>query len=1092
MSDIFELGFRIDTSPLQQAKNAAEGAAASVSKLGDAEQKLARDADKAAQGLKQANDAAKNSGTGAAAAAEQFGKLTGTISVSAQQIQMLAGALGGGMGGSGLAAAMGNVSGLASRAAAALGPVGLMAAGGAVAVGALGAAWYKLNQPLAEAADRYGLLEARLRNALGSQAAAIQSLNSLYETTQKTGLGFGAASDSFLRLARNGEALGATRDQILKLSETIQKLGAVSGASKGEIGSGMVQLSQALASGKLNGDELRSIMENMPALAKAIADGLGVSVGQIRSMGAAGELTGSKVFEAILKSSAKANEEFAKLPDTVEKANSRAADSWDQLLATLGQKWNSSAFVRSVPNFFADLVNKANAALQPENLGAQISALEARRATFAKLPGVNSEREVASIDARIKALRDQATREMSEVSKANADEEAKLARAFITKGAETGANEFDDYNKKAQALTANVAAVENALAGVRIRMQTGIATDADRALLPSLTRQAAVARAELSQMLTTLAKVQREASDATLARSIGGGGGGNAIVMQAIQMQRAAAKEGTGGSLNDFISAGLQRTLTEKGDSITSLERQTQAQIQLAAAVGGTREQMRSVEVATESANAKFEMFGKLGDGNAGVTAFMNKYTAALAASKKAADDFADSQARVNETLQISLAQAKLDTVGNGFAGRLAANTINANQTALRDPQLAEMQRRRFRIEEEAAARSQIFESDFNTTTNRQIIENGYNNNRFGRLGSQAEIRRIELNRRIERAQANVAPDQREALGNSMRAENQSGIERDMLAQENALNRQLKVIQDRQKLVFMTSEEFRVQNALLAKRNELEGDGASEEAIARQLRITEEIERQTIAYEKQRQRVESIFSIVDGAASDMKNVFVSSFEEMFTSGKMNADAFFNGISNMVRRAGAEMMYEIGVKPFVMAAANAAKAGLARFFSGPVSLGGGTAGGGGAPDPFSGPTLTAAFGAAFDAGGVRRFANGGIFSNSVVSNPTLFKYASGGALGLMGEAGPEAIMPLQRDASGRLGVSGGGGGVVVQVFDQRSSSGSNPVEVEEKSGPDGRKFISVLVRDEVRKAMRNGEMDRDMQTNFGSTRPVTRM
>jgi lambda family phage tail tape measure protein len=59
------------------------------------------------------------------------------------------------------------------------------------------------------------------------------------------------------------------------------------------------------------------------------------------------------------------------------------------------------------------------------------------------------------------------------------------------------------------------------------------------------------------------------------------------------------------------------------------------------------------------------------------------------------------------------------------------------------------------------------------------------------------------------------------------------------------------------------------------------------------------------------------------------------------------------------------------------------------------------------------------GAAFTAQGIQAFAKGGTFSNSIVNSPTLFRFANG--TGLMGEAGPEAIMPLTRDGQGRLGV-----------------------------------------------------------------------
>ena len=75
---------------------------------------------------------------------------------------------------------------------------------------------------------------------------------------------------------------------------------------------------------------------------------------------------------------------------------------------------------------------------------------------------------------------------------------------------------------------------------------------------------------------------------------------------------------------------------------------------------------------------------------------------------------------------------------------------------------------------------------------------------------------------------------------------------------------------------------------------------------------------------------------------------------------------------------------------------------------------------------SGSAVPSANGNVFDYGGLKAFASGGAFTNSLVSSPTLFP------MGLMGEAGPEAIMPLSRDSKGRLGVSGGGGSSLQQV------------------------------------------------------------
>jgi lambda family phage tail tape measure protein len=77
------------------------------------------------------------------------------------------------------------------------------------------------------------------------------------------------------------------------------------------------------------------------------------------------------------------------------------------------------------------------------------------------------------------------------------------------------------------------------------------------------------------------------------------------------------------------------------------------------------------------------------------------------------------------------------------------------------------------------------------------------------------------------------------------------------------------------------------------------------------------------------------------------------------------------------------------------------------------------------------------GAAFAGGGgnmIQAYGDGGTFTNTVVDKPTMFRY--GGGLGVMGEAGPEAIMPLQRGPDGKLGVSAQGGGNQRPVIDGR--------------------------------------------------------
>jgi tape measure domain-containing protein len=109
------------------------------------------------------------------------------------------------------------------------------------------------------------------------------------------------------------DAIGATDEQVVQLTSNILKLGAIGGGSAQEIRSGVIQLGQALASGRLQGDELRSILENLPLVARAIADGLGVGVGKLREMGKAGELTAQTVFDALLSRTDEVNRKFETL-----------------------------------------------------------------------------------------------------------------------------------------------------------------------------------------------------------------------------------------------------------------------------------------------------------------------------------------------------------------------------------------------------------------------------------------------------------------------------------------------------------------------------------------------------------------------------------------------------------------------------------------------------------------------------------------------------------------------------------------------------------------------------------------------------------
>lgn len=129
--------------------------------------------------------------------------------------------------------------------------------------------------------------------------------------------------------------LFATNDGAIKFAELLNKTMVISGATASEQQSAIMQLSQALASGVLQGDELRSLRENAPMLMKYLADGLGVSKGELKALGAEGELTAAKIAEAIMSMSDQIDADFTQMPMTFGQATTLIGNKigtlWERL-----------------------------------------------------------------------------------------------------------------------------------------------------------------------------------------------------------------------------------------------------------------------------------------------------------------------------------------------------------------------------------------------------------------------------------------------------------------------------------------------------------------------------------------------------------------------------------------------------------------------------------------------------------------------------------------------------------------------------------------------------------------------------------------
>jgi hypothetical protein len=134
------------------------------------------------------------------------------------------------------------------------------------------------------------------------------------------------------------------------------------------------------------------------------------------------------------------------------------------------------------------------------------------------------------------------------------------------------------------------------------------------------------------------------------------------------------------------------------------------------------------------------------------------------------------------------------------------------------------------------------------------------------------------------------------------------------------------------------------------------------------------------------------------------------------------------------------------------------------------------------------SLESAKGSVYDTG-LKTFAQGGMFTNSVVNQPTMFKFAQG--TGLMGEAGPEAIMPLKRDSNGNLGVRGPGGGGNVDVV--VNNYGNEKATTKETTDSRGNRRIEVIVGDMVASELSRpgSSVQQSLSSNYGNRPSVAR-
>lgn len=186
----------------------------------------------------------------------------------------------------------------------------------AVSALAAGVVFEKIGSELNALQDMHN----QLATVTGSVQELTQAQDALLKVAKDTRSPFEDSVQVFARVKRATQELGVSSAEAIRIVKTLNEALIVGGASGQERRSTIYQFTQALASGRLGGDELRSLLENAPILTKAIADHMGVGIGQLRALGKAGKLTTQELIESMREFARTADETFAKTTPTIQQS----------------------------------------------------------------------------------------------------------------------------------------------------------------------------------------------------------------------------------------------------------------------------------------------------------------------------------------------------------------------------------------------------------------------------------------------------------------------------------------------------------------------------------------------------------------------------------------------------------------------------------------------------------------------------------------------------------------------------------------------------------------------------------------------------
>ena len=186
----------------------------------------------------------------------------------------------------------------------------------------------ELPRKLLQTSDITASIDGRLRSITNSTEERYALEQKIFDVAKASRGEYESSADLVFKLGRASDQTGLNMEQNLKVAETVNKALTIGGASTAETQATVLQLSQALGSGTLQGDELRSLNENASLLMTEVAKYFGTTTAGLKQMGAEGKLTSDQIAQAILSASNKIDADFKKMPKTIGQSTTEMSNRW--------------------------------------------------------------------------------------------------------------------------------------------------------------------------------------------------------------------------------------------------------------------------------------------------------------------------------------------------------------------------------------------------------------------------------------------------------------------------------------------------------------------------------------------------------------------------------------------------------------------------------------------------------------------------------------------------------------------------------------------------------------------------------------------